>query len=75
MHVTTYVSASDVSNQCNVDAEFLAEILNDIRTGRMNPGAKWMDDFAEALSADGEAALRTLVVRLDAIAATSTEGR
>ena len=74
------VSAQDIGGNLYDDGDLLAEVLNEIGYRLTDqPENKFRDrvlrDFASGLDEQGEAALRQLVARLDAIDATSTEGR
>lgn len=74
------VSAQDIGGNLYDDGDLLAEVMNEIGFQLQgHPETKFrasvLRDFASLLDDKGEAALRQLVARLDAIDATSTEGR
>lgn len=69
-----YIDAYEVAEHCGVEPQFAAEILNSMGEDLYRSHG-WLREFAAALDDNGEVALRAMVARLDAIDATSTEGR
>lgn len=76
IHQTVYIDGTEVGRHCSGEPEFFAEVLNEMGANEVDEHAhEWLRLFGAALTAEGEAALRAMVARLDAIDATSTEGR
>lgn len=69
-----YLEAYEVGEHCGDNADFMAGILNNLGED-IDHSHTWLREFAAALDGQGEAVLRAMVARLDAIDATSTEGR
>ena len=78
MNMPIFVRASaneaDVAAHFEMYPGFCAEAINDISMSRDMTRDDWLREFAAALDDRGEAALRAMVARLDAIDAASTEG-
>lgn len=68
-----YLEAYEVGEHCGDNADFMAGILNTLGE-EIDRSHTWLREFAATLDEAGEAALRAMVARLDAIDATSTEG-
>ena len=80
LYMYVSVSTRDIGQNAYNDGSFLAEVFNEIGYQLEDEPeekfrARFLQDFAANLDDKGEAALRQLVARLDAIDATSTEGR
>ena len=62
----TYIDAYEVAEHCGEEPEFTADILNNMG-GDLDNSTEWLRSFAAALDDTGEAVLRALVARLNAI--------
>lgn len=68
------VDEHEVAEHFDENADFAAAVLN-ILGKEYGFSDGWLREFAAELDDQGEAALRALVAKLDAIDATSSEGR